>query len=139
MRNGASAAIRAAPGAGRDDEIIRIRACLFAAHSAALAGRPVRGLRAAWRGAGGNRRLALDANSYIVKADEGYGVNDCIRGGDDCAKVVADAWCEAHGHGEAKAFGRARDNITGSIVKTAASSSAPPRISADNVFISCKD
>ncbi len=54
--------------------------------------------------------LALGADSYVVKADEGYGVNDCIRGGDDCAKVVADAWCEAHGHGDAKAFGlRARE------------------------------
>ncbi|MGO8739533.1 hypothetical protein [Rhodoblastus sp.] len=82
---------------------------------------------------------ALGADSYLVRADEGYGVNDCIRGGDDCAKVVADAWCEAHGHGEAKAFGRARDNITGSIVKTAARADARPQISADDVFISCKE
>ncbi|WP_298355821.1 hypothetical protein [Rhodoblastus sp.] len=83
--------------------------------------------------------LALGADSYVVKADEGYGVNDCIRGGDDCAKVVADAWCEAHGHGDAKAYGRAADNITASIVKSSAKSAAAPHISDDDVFISCSE
>ncbi len=83
--------------------------------------------------------LALGADSYVVKADEGYGVNDCIRGGDDCAKVVADAWCEAHGHGDAKAFGLARENITASIVKSSAKSAAQPHISADDVFITCSE
>jgi hypothetical protein len=83
--------------------------------------------------------LALGTDSYVVKADEGYGVNDCIRGGDDCAKVVADAWCEAHGHGDAKAFGLARENITASIAKSSAKSGDQPHISADDVFITCSE
>lgn len=79
---------------------------------------------------------ALANNNFIVSADDGYGVKDCIKSGDDCAKIVADAWCEAHGHGAAQAFGRA-DDITASIEKSAA---APARkISDDAVFISCGD
>jgi hypothetical protein len=83
--------------------------------------------------------LALGADNYVVKVDEGYGVNDCIRGGDDCAKVVADAWCEAHGHGDARAYGRAADNITASIVKSSAKSVSQPHLSDDDVFISCSE
>jgi hypothetical protein len=83
--------------------------------------------------------LALGGDNFVVNADEGYGLSDCIRNGDDCAKVVADAWCEAHGHGEAKAFGPARDNITASIVKSSVKSGAEPHISANDVFISCKE
>ena len=62
--------------------------------------------------------------SFIVSVADGYGVNDCIKSGDDCAKIVADAWCEAHGHGAAKAFGRAGD-VTGSIDKVSVKSGAP--------------
>ncbi|HUO53675.1 MAG TPA: hypothetical protein VMU18_02960 [Rhodoblastus sp.] len=85
--------------------------------------------------------LALGGDSFIVKSDEGYGVNDCIRSGDDCAKIVADAWCESHGHGEARAYGRAAENLTASIQPSSATTSAvkiaAPRIAPDDVFISC--
>ena len=79
---------------------------------------------------------------FVVSAADGYGVNDCIKSGDDCAKIVADAWCEAHGLGVAKNFGPASD-ITGAIVKTSASKISA-RITAnvkplreDDVYISC--
>ncbi|MCI4677579.1 hypothetical protein K9U39_03370 [Rhodoblastus acidophilus] len=81
--------------------------------------------------------LALGNDSFIVAADQGYGVSDCIRSGDDCAKIVADAWCEAHGHGEAKAYGRASDSITGAIRKVSAKPGATPRFAPDDVFIAC--
>ncbi|WP_298429256.1 hypothetical protein [Rhodoblastus sp.] len=80
---------------------------------------------------------ALGSNSFLLRADEGYGLNDCISSGDDCAKIVADAWCEAHGHGAARAYGRASDNITASIQKSAAKSDALPAVSPDDVFIAC--
>lgn len=80
---------------------------------------------------------ALGHNSFII-GDDGYGVKDCIRSGDECAKIVADAWCEAHGHGDAKAFGRA-DDITASIEKSAVKSAPARRMSDDDVFISCDD
>lgn len=52
--------------------------------------------------------------SYIVVDDDGYGVLDCLTQKSECGKIVADAWCESHGHGPAKAYGRAED-ITASI------------------------
>jgi hypothetical protein len=47
---------------------------------------------------------ASRAQSFAVGAD-GYGVDDCIVASADCAKRVADAFCEAHGHTASKSFG----------------------------------
>lgn len=86
-------------------------------------------------GAARAETLALGGDSFIIKGDDGYGVGDCIRSGDDCAKIVADAWCSAHGHGAARSFGPARDNVTASIAKISALRA--PRIGEDDVFIAC--
>ncbi|MGD0639846.1 MAG: hypothetical protein ABSC22_03775 [Roseiarcus sp.] len=61
---------------------------------------------------GGGR--AGEAHSFIIAANDGYGVQDCLGEGGECGRVVADAWCEAHGHGAALSFGRA-DDVTGAI------------------------
>jgi hypothetical protein len=79
---------------------------------------------------------ALGHDSFIISGNDGYGVKDCIRSGDECARIVADAWCEAHGHGSARAFGRAED-ITASITKSSARIETPAQISDEDVFISC--
>jgi hypothetical protein len=50
---------------------------------------------------------AGESHSFIVAANDGYGVEDCLGEGGECGRVVADAWCEAHGHGAALTFGRA--------------------------------
>jgi hypothetical protein len=57
---------------------------------------------------------AADGNIFIIAATEGYGVEDCLAEGGECGRVVADAWCEAHGHGAAISFGVASD-VTGAI------------------------
>jgi hypothetical protein len=51
--------------------------------------------------------------SYIISDHDGYGVLECLTEKEECGKIVADSWCESHGHGPALAFGRAED-ITGS-------------------------
>jgi hypothetical protein len=51
---------------------------------------------------------------FIIAAADGYGVEDCLGEGGECGRVVADAWCEAHGHGAAIAFGPA-DDVTDAI------------------------
>ena len=51
---------------------------------------------------------------FIIPAADGYGISECFDAGRDCGRVVADAWCEAHGHGRAEAFGKAED-ITAAI------------------------
>lgn len=51
---------------------------------------------------------------YVISDHEGYGVVECLTQNHDCGRIVADSWCEAHGHGPAMAYGRA-DDITASI------------------------
>jgi hypothetical protein len=88
----------------REDSILpRIIAPLLAALMAA----------AAFQG----RAEAAPAHQiYVISDTEGYGVVECLTQKRDCGKIVADSWCEAHGHGAAVAFGRA-DDITASIPK----------------------
>ena len=50
--------------------------------------------------------FAEEKSTYLIAAASGYGVEDCLGEGGDCGKVVADAWCVAHGRGAAVNFGR---------------------------------
>ena len=60
-------------------------------------------LLAALGGAGGAR--AGETHEYEIAANDGYGLEDCLSVGNECGRVVADAWCEAHGHGHALSYG----------------------------------
>jgi hypothetical protein len=55
---------------------------------------------------------AEDGHEYVVAANDGYGLEDCLAAGNECGRVVADAWCEANGHGHALAYGP-RSSIDG--------------------------
>jgi hypothetical protein len=48
---------------------------------------------------------ASETHAFVIAANDGYGVEDCLAGTNECGQVVADAWCEAHGHGSAVSFG----------------------------------
>jgi hypothetical protein len=48
---------------------------------------------------------AAESHEYEIAANDGYGLEDCLSTGGECGRVVADAWCEAHGHGHALSFG----------------------------------
>jgi len=50
---------------------------------------------------------AGETHAFVIAANDGYGVQDCLAEAGDCGQVVADAWCEAHGHGAAVSFGLA--------------------------------
>lgn len=77
---------------------------------------------------------AAPVATYVVSDQDGYGVMECLTTKSDCGKIVADAWCESHGHGPAKAYGRAED-ITASIATDA------PRqpIKPDAAIVSCAE
>ncbi len=64
--------------------------------------------------AGRSQVQAADRNSFVINDNEGYGITECLTNGTACGRIVADAWCEAHGHGQAVAFGRA-DDVTGAV------------------------
>lgn len=64
-------------------------------------------------------------HAYLMPADEGYGLTECMARGGACARIVADSWCEAHGHGVAVSFGPAED-ATGAIDDRAAAGTIEP-------------
>lgn len=78
---------------------------------------------------------ARAANTFVIADGEGYGIMDCLTDGKSCGRVVADAWCEAHGHGAATSYGRASD-ITGA---TPVSTSTPTQIQPDAAVVACGD
>ncbi len=62
-------------------------------------------------------RISLHAQTnhmLVIPASDGYGFDDCLVGNKACGRVIADAWCEAHGMAASVSFGRA-DDITASI------------------------
>jgi len=73
-------------------------------------------------------------SAYVISDQDGYGVLECLTQRSDCGKIVADAWCESHGHGPARAFGRAED-LTAAIPDAA--SRQPPETGA--AVVSCSD
>lgn len=56
--------------------------------------------------------VARQTSTFVIAAAQGYGVEDCLAEGGECGHVVADAWCEAHGRGEAVSFGRSEGEQT---------------------------
>ena len=50
---------------------------------------------------------AGETHALVVAGNDGYGVEECLAEAGECGQVVADAWCEAHGHGAAVSFGPA--------------------------------
>jgi hypothetical protein len=73
---------------------------------------------------------AAEGSTFIIAATEGYGVEDCLAEHGECGRVVADAWCEAHGHGAAISFGSA-DDVTSAISGDSAHATGAP------YFVSC--
>ncbi len=61
---------------------------------------------------------AEEGTTFVIAAASGYGIEDCLGEGGDCGRVVADAWCEAHGRGAALSFGQKADSASpGAILK----------------------
>jgi hypothetical protein len=73
--------------------------------------------------------------TFVVADQDGYGVADCLKSGAECGRIVADAWCESHGHGPASAYGRAEDVTAG--IPAAASRPTPAPEGA--TLIACSD
>lgn len=74
--------------------------------------------------------------TFLIPAEEGYGVGECLSGGpSECGQVVANAWCESQGYASATNYGvAAQDEYTGAIAGTPV---APP--AARPFRITCQD
>lgn len=77
---------------------------------------------------------AATTATYVISDQDGYGVLECLDQKSGCGKIVADAWCEAHGHGPARAYGRAED-LTASIGPVSTRPAAKP----DSILVSCAE
>ncbi len=73
--------------------------------------------------------------TFLIPAEEGYGVGECLSGGpSECGQVVANAWCEAQGYAAANSYGvAAADEYTGAISQPVPAPSERP------IRITCQD
>ncbi len=80
------------------------------------------------------------AESYTIPASDGYGIGECMKSGNDCGRVMADSWCEAHGHAHVLAYGTNED-VTGAIKASNTSGAAPALIASapGDIVIRCGD
>ena len=70
---------------------------------------------------------AQSERSFLVPANDGYGIADCLAEGASCGKIVADAWCQAKGLGKAIGFGPVDPADVTASVKTAQASAPAAR------------
>jgi hypothetical protein len=79
---------------------------------------------------------ARAAENYVIPSSEGYGIGECMHGGSACGRVIADSWCESHGHAHVLAFGTVED-VTG----TVQASAKPEALKGDpgDIVIRCGD
>ena len=69
---------------------------------------------------------AEGGHSFIVPANDGYGLAECLAEGSTCGRLVADAWCEAQGFGKAETVGPADPaEVTSALAVRAPQNSAP--------------
>ena len=62
------------------------------------------------------QRVAGGDTTFLVPANDGYGVGNCLSVGGECGQLVADAWCEAHGFARAASFGPTfAEDVTGAV------------------------
>lgn len=73
--------------------------------------------------------------TFLIPAGEGYGVAECLTGGDSsCGAMVAAAWCEAQGFGRVERYGIAdAEDMTGAVAGPA----VPAPRNADAISITC--
>lgn len=86
---------------------------------------------------GHSKVQAAERQTFVIADSEGYGITECLTNGSSCGRVVADAWCEAHGLGHALAFGPA-DDVTGAIAPRRTNAQvAATEIKPGSVIVTC--
>jgi len=74
----------------------------------------------------------LGPHEFIIPASDGYGTSECLSQQSNCGKVIADAWCESHGHAHAIGYSKAED-VTG-VIKLNTPALKIPR---EAIIVSC--
>jgi hypothetical protein len=65
--------------------------------------------------------------TFLIPANDGYGIAECMASKGECGQLVAYAWCEAQGFTRANAFGLAEaEDVTGAIRKVSTAAQNQP-------------
>jgi hypothetical protein len=67
--------------------------------------------------------------TFLVSADDGYGLGDCLTSGAECGRVVANAWCETHGFARAVTFDLVKPEDVTATVQTVSTSTRERAVS----------
>ena len=78
---------------------------------------------------------AQTGHMLVIPASDGYGFDDCLAGNRPCGRVIADAWCEAHGMAASVSFGRS-DDVTASI---STGDSRSNKVEPGSFIVNCSD
>lgn len=73
-----------------------------------------------------NAAAAPETKDFILPADDGYGMDDCLAEAGTCGQMIADAWCKANGLAKSIAYGPIDPaEITASITAVKAANTTP--------------
>ena len=80
---------------------------------------------------GTSRAAATTAEdgTFVISANDGYGLGDCLASGSECGKIVANAW---QGFRSAASFGLAQaEDVTGAIEMSYVETARPIAITCE--------
>jgi hypothetical protein len=76
---------------------------------------------------------AGQTQTFVIPANDGYGIAECLMPGVACGETLANAWCEAHGLSKSVAYGPS-DDVTAS---TGASDT--PHAAPGSFIVTCQE
>jgi hypothetical protein len=70
--------------------------------------------------------LAQEAHRLVIPAQDGYDFEGCQKNSNQCAQIIADAWCDAKGFGKAIGFEQMEQyETTASLIKKGQTTNRP--------------
>jgi hypothetical protein len=69
-------------------------------------------------------RAEASEGVFLVPANSGYGIGECLAAGATCGQMVADAWCESQGFSRAASYSVSHAEEATGAFRTASAGSA---------------
>jgi hypothetical protein len=76
---------------------------------------------------------AEQTQTFVIPANDGYGIGECLLPGAACGQTLANAWCEAHGLSKSVAYGRSED------VTASTGASDTPHAEPGSFIVTCQE
>lgn len=82
-------------------------------------------------------KALLQEQTFILPANDGYGISECLATQGSCGQSVAQAWCKVQGHGSATAYGVVAPEEMTATVQRASTSNKQNKF-PENYYVNCK-